>query len=90
MYKEINSAAEFRTILSKGTTYSKLAFQDVDFYPMSDEVQECWFSDCIFLGGKGVSHIRSRMDEKCLVFPSFSDMPFNTFRNTLYNASTLY
>lgn len=90
MYKEINSAAEFRSILSKGATYRKLAFQDVDFYLMPDDIQDCWFSDCIFLGGKGISHLKSRMDDKCIVFPSFSDIPFNTFRNTLYNASSLY
>jgi predicted Rossmann-fold nucleotide-binding protein len=90
MYKEINDADELRSILVKGETLSRYAFQDVDFSLMCDTAQECWFSDCIFLGGKCVNLLRDRMDDRCLVFPSFEDMPFNTFRNRLYNAASLY
>lgn len=90
MYKEVNTASEVREMLENGKTFCKVAFQDVDFAPVSDLAQECWFSDCIFLGGNCISHIKPRMDDKCLVFPSFKDLPFNTFRNSLYNAVSLY
>lgn len=90
MYKEINNDHELRKLLVKGMTYTKLAFQDVDFGPVSELAQECWFSDCIFLGGNCVNGLKTRMDDKCLVFPSFKDIPYNTFRNSLYNVSSLY
>lgn len=90
MYKEINTTDELRQMLVKGQTYRKLAFQDVDFSPVCETAQECWFSDCIFLGGHGISHIKPRMDVQCLVFPSFKDMPFNTFINRLYTPYSLY
>lgn len=90
MYKEINTTDELRNLLVKGGNYTKMAFQDVDFRPLSEIVNECWFSDCIFLGGKGINHVRPRTDERCLIFPSFKDMPFNTFRNTLYTPQALY
>lgn len=90
MYKEVNTDSEVRALLVKGRTYTRLAFQDVDFGPVSELAQECWFSDCIFLGGNGINSLKSRMDDKCLVFPSFKDIPYNTFRNSLYNASSLY
>lgn len=90
MYKEINTTDELRELLVKGGIYNRIAFQDVDFRPMCDIIQECWFSECIFLGGKGISHIRPRTDDKCLIFPSFCDMPFNTFRNSLYTPQDLY
>lgn len=90
MYKEINTTDELRGILVKGETLKKFAFQDVDFSSACDQAQECWFSDCIFLGGKCIGHLKPRMDEKCLVFPSFKDMPFNTFINRLYTPDTLY
>ena len=47
MYKEINNDHELRKLLVKGMTYTKLAFQDVDFGPVSELAQECWFSDCM-------------------------------------------
>lgn len=90
MYKEINTTDELRRILVKGETLKKFAFQDVDFSLVCDIAQECWFSDCIFLGGKCIGLLKPRMDEKCLVFPSFRDMPFNTFINRLYTPYSLY
>ena len=90
MYKEINTTDELRGILVKGETLKKFAFQDVDFSLVCDFAQECWFSDCIFLGGKCIGLLKPRMDEKCLVFPSFRDMPFNTFINRLYTPYSLY
>mgnify|MGYP007130645117 CR=1 FL=1 len=38
MYKEINTTDELRGILVKGETLKKFAFQDVDFYLLSDEL----------------------------------------------------
>lgn len=90
MYKEINTTDELRQMLVKGETYKNFAFQDVDFTPVCDIAQECWFSDCIFLGGQGTSHLKSRMDSRCMIFPSFKDIPFNTFINRLYSPYSLY
>lgn len=90
MYKEINTTDELRALLVKGETLKKMAFQDVDFSPVYDLAQECWYSDCIFLGGICTENLKHRMDDRCMIFPSFQDMPINTFINKLYTPYSLY
>jgi predicted Rossmann-fold nucleotide-binding protein len=90
MYKEINTQEDLRNLLSLKGTIRRTAFQDMDFRPCSDLASECWFDDCIFLGGEGVSSLRHRMDSRCMVFPSFKDIPFSPFTGHLYNAERLY
>ena len=90
MYKEINTLEQLReTVAAKGIL-KKIAFQDMDFRTVADDAWECWYSDCIFLGGEGIGAIRSRMDADCLVFPSFRDFPFEVFKGHLYTSESLY
>ena len=90
MYREINTQEDLNELLKKRSTISKVAFQDMDFRPFADTASECWYEDCIFLGGEGISILRPRMDDRCMVFPSFRDFPFNPFTGHLYNSESLY
>lgn len=90
MYKEINTEQGLCELLADRGTIREVAFQDMDFRPFSDIASECWFEDCIFLGGDGINVLRPRMDSRCMVFPSFNDMPFSPFTGHLYNAESLY
>lgn len=89
-YKEIENIESLRTILEAGGTLRHYAFQGIDFTPFMDTAIRCRYSDCLFLGGSGVEDLKPRMDDKCLVYPPFKDLPFRVFRNSLYNASSLY
>lgn len=90
MYREINTKEGLKEIFSRKGTISRIAFQDMDFRPFADIAAECWYVDCIFLGGEGVNVLRPRMDVNCMVFPSFRDFPFSPFTGHLYNAESLY
>lgn len=90
MYKEINTREALKALLSEKGTIRSVAFQDMDFKPFADLATECWYEDCLFLGGEGVNVLRPRMDARCMVFPSFKDIPYRTFTGHLYNAATLY
>ena len=90
MYKEINTDEGLKTLFRNKGTISGTVFQDMDFRPYAEMASECWYQDCIFLGGEGVSALRPRMDVRCMVFPSFRDFPFSPFAGHLYNAESLY
>ena len=90
MYKEINNSEDLKDLLAEKGTVRKTAFQDMNFKPVADLASECWYEDCIFLGGDGVNVLRPRMDSACMIFPSFKDIPYRTFTGHLYNAATLY
>ena len=89
-YKEIENIESLGTILEAGGNLRHYAFQGIDFTPFMDTAIRCRYSDCLFLGGSGVEELKPRMDDKCLVYPPFKDLPFRVFRNSLYNASSLY
>lgn len=90
MYKEINTVEGLKEIFRQKGTLRGQAFQDMDFRPFADIAAECWYHDCIFLGGEGVNTLRPRMDSKCMVFPSFKDVPFSPFTGHLYTSDSLY
>lgn len=89
-YKEIENSQALISILEAGGTLRNYAFQGIDFKPYIESALKCHFSDCLFLGGFGVEELKPMMDEKCLVYPPFKDLPFRVFRNSLYNAASLY
>lgn len=90
MYTEINTIEKLREVVATKGVLKKMAFQDMDFRIVADDAWECWYTDCIFLGGDGISAIRPRMDEDCLVFPSFEKIPYDVFKGHLYTSETLY
>ena len=89
-YKEIENIEDLRSILEAGGTLRHYAFQGIDFKPFMNAASRCRYSDCLFMGGSGVDELKSLMDEKCLVYPPFRDLPFRVFRSSLYNAASLY
>ena len=90
MSKEINTSEGLKELFREKGTLRGYAFQDMDFRPFADIAAECWYRDCIFLGGDGINVLRPRMDSECMVFPSFRDMPFSPFTGHLYTSETLY
>jgi predicted Rossmann-fold nucleotide-binding protein len=89
-YHEIEDHASLVRIIQAGGTLRHFAFQGIDFRPYLDMARECMFSDCLFLGGSGIDEVMGRMDERCLIFPRFNDIPFRAFRSGLYDAGSLY
>ncbi len=89
-YKEIECCDALRKVLEAGGVLRHYAFQGIDFHPYMEYALKCRYSDCIFLGGFGVDELKPLMDEKCLVYPPFKDLPFRVFRSGLYNARSLY
>lgn len=89
-YKEIENPNALARVLEAGGTLRHYAFQGIDFQPYMEYALKCRFSDCIFLGGSGVDRLKPLMDERCLVYPPFKDLPFKVFRSGLYNAASLY
>lgn len=89
-YHEIEDHASLVRIIQAGGTLRHFAFQGIDFRPYLDMARGCMYSDCLFLGGSGVDELMGRMDESCLIFPRFNDIPFRAFRSGLYDAESLY
>ena len=89
-YKEIECCDALKKVLEAGGILRHYAFQGIDFHPYMEYALKCRYSDCIFLGGSGLEDLKPLMDEKCLVYPPFNDLPFRVFRSGLYNARTLY
>ena len=58
MYKEINNSEELKALLTEKGTVRKVAFQDMNFKPVADLAAECWYEDCLFLGGDGINVLR--------------------------------
>lgn len=90
MYTEVNTIEDLRDLVSSESIIRKTVFHDLDFREVIDDASECWFEDCIFLGGNVSGALIGRMDDRCMVFPSFKDMPFSPFKGRLYNADSLY
>ncbi|MBR2016959.1 MAG: hypothetical protein IKA00_06645 [Prevotella sp.] len=88
-YREIETISEVKTLLAKGGTISRCAFQDINFKELEVTGNGCRFEHCLFMGCRFTKEMKAQIDGTNLVF-SHIDVPFNAFRNTLYTAETLY
>lgn len=88
-YKEIDTLEQFIDEAAKSNILSHYAFQNVDFCQLSDTNRPFYFEDCIFLGCKLPENYQRNVSSNCLVFPQI-ELPYNPFRNSLYNAQSLY
>lgn len=88
-YKEITTLDELFEEGKKSHIFSHYAFQNVDFCQIENTDRPFYFEDCIFLGCTLPEDYRRRVSDNCLIFPQI-DMPYNSFRGSLYNAQSLY
>ena len=88
-YREIETISEVKTLLAKGGTISRCAFQDINFKELEVTGNGCSFEHCLFMGCRFTKEMKALIDGTNLVF-SHIDVPYNAFRNTLYTAETLY
>lgn len=88
-YREIETISEVKTLLAKGGTISRCAFQDINFKELEVTGNGCRFEHCLFMGCRFTKEMKAQIDGTNLVF-SHIDVPYNAFRNTLYTAETLY
>lgn len=88
-YKEIDTLDQFIAEAQKSNILSHYAFQNVDFCQLAYTDRPYYFEDCIFLGCNLPEGYQRNVKENCLIFPQIH-LPYNPFRNTLYNAESLY
>lgn len=87
----IDSISMFESRLDTEKTFRKIAFQSVDFTPLGDRLSTIEFEECLFLGCRLPNQLGCRLiDNNNLVFPDITGLPFQPFRNNLYDRHTLF
>lgn len=89
VYHEITTQEELHTLLETNDRIERYAFQNMDFSEVTCQDTICRFYDCLFMGCTFSKQMRIQIDRSCLIF-SHIDVPYNCFRNDLYNAASLY
>lgn len=88
-YIEIETIEQLNEYARQKNTLRHLCFQNLDFSQAHPQVKECLIEDCLFLGCSLPDGIRCKITSSSLIFPAIK-VPYNVFRNTLYNAYDLY
>lgn len=92
-YHEVETLDELRTLLRKGGCIRRCSFQNIDFSVMQAEGlgldAGITYEDCIFMGCVITREMKAQINKTDLIF-SKMDVPYNSFRNTLYTAEALY
>lgn len=88
-YHEITTQEELHALLDTHERIERYAFQNMDFSEFVCEKTTCRFYDCLFMGCTFSKQMRIQIDRSCLIF-SHIDVPYNCFRNSLYDTSSLY
>lgn len=92
-YHEVETLDELRFLLKKGGYIRRCSFQNIDFSVMHAEGlgldAGIIYEDCIFMGCVITKEMKSQINKTDLIF-SKMDVPYNSFRNTLYTPEMLY
>lgn len=86
-YTEIDSQEQAQSLLQDVATIRFYAFQNINFNLI--EKRYATFHDCLFIGCRLTPEMRHGLNDSNTVLTSMH-VPYNTFRTSLYNASTLY
>jgi predicted Rossmann-fold nucleotide-binding protein len=89
VYHEITTQEELYALLESHDRIERYAFQNMNFTEVTCKDTICRFFDCLFMGCTFSKQMRIQIDRSCLIF-SHIDVPYNCFRNDLYNAESLY
>lgn len=90
-YHEVESLDELRGLLVKGGTIKRCCFQNIDFKAIEDEMPDIdvLYEDCLFMGCVLTKKMKAQINYTDFVFSKI-DVPYNSFRNTLYTPDSLY
>lgn len=89
LYKEVESIEELRLELQTVSVFEHYAFQDIDFNEVVDEVRNCNFIECLFMGCDMPQSMMNKIKGNSYHLPKM-DLPFNVFPARLYTAKDLY
>ena len=92
-YHEVETTDELRELLFRGGNISRCCFQNIDFKSLEEEgitlAEEYMYLDCLFMGCTLTRKMKTQINYTDFVFSKI-DVPYNSFRNTLYTPETLY
>ncbi len=87
---EIESVSAFLQAVKTQKIVKNQAFQVVDISAYEDVLLEKKFENCVFLGCEmSLTAQKKLLDEGNMLFPKM-ELPFECYRNKLYNSATLY
>jgi len=88
-YVEIETIEQARDLIKGNNKISLCAFQSIDFNKVLSEWYFVEFTDCLFIGCKLPSYMLTRLDNSNTILSAIN-VPYQTFRSQLYDATTLY
>ena len=88
-YTEIETIEQARDLIKDSNKIRLCAFQSIDFSQVLTEWYFVDFTDCLFIGCKLPTFMLSRLDNSNAIL-SAMNVPYQTFRSSLYNATSLY
>ena len=88
-YTEIHTIEQLQVLLNTHERIERYVFQNMDFTPLAHEGHTCRYFNCLFMGCTFNKQMRIQIDSSCFIFSAI-DVPYNCFRNHLYNADILY
>lgn len=88
-YTEIETIEQARDLIKDSNKIRLCAFQSIDFSQVLSEWYFVDFTDCLFIGCKLPSFMLTRLDNSNAIL-SAMNVPYQTFRSSLYNAASLY
>lgn len=88
-YIEIETTEALYTLIKANNHLECYAFQNLDFTPLQELLVHTTFNDCVFLGCITPPILTPKLISS-LIFPTIDDVPYNTFKNSLYTPKTLF
>ncbi|PVX52144.1 putative Rossmann-fold nucleotide-binding protein [Balneicella halophila] len=87
---EVENAGQFVTIAKEHNPIKGLAFQAIDLRDYEDIIFNKEFKNCVFLGCDLSTKAQNKLIQSGNMFFPKMDLPFQVYRNKLYNHSDLY
>ncbi len=88
---ELDRPEELEAALAAGTDLCGAVFQSLDLGPWSTELSRRPLRGAVFLGcHMDTALLEHAHRQEALIFPRFEGLPFNPYRNTLYDPEELY
>ena len=88
-YIDVDTIEQARSIVKNSDNISLCAFQSINFNKIISNWDNIKFTDCLFIGCTLPSFMLARLDGSNTILSDLN-VPYQTFRTRLYDASTLY
>jgi len=86
---EIENIESLQKTLETRNNFENIAFQDIDFTKIKQQILKSTFGNCFFLGCNFDSEIKNHISENNFIFPKL-DVPFNSYPSKLYDKDSLF